>query len=266
MIAYLDEISQKKGQISHHDAAFKKRFLDGIPNKPKGLIGEFLGYFLLNQLAELYSKPLLDKEIVDVGCGSGGEAEFFAGLGAKVVATDISLEGVKCTKRRFAQFTSFSNRLTDVIVADTEHLPFNSRAFDVGVAYDALHHLPHPLRGIRELDRISKEGFMFRESQPTFWLKLLSFFINLDVEESGNIDFRFPKNLLIKTFGTLGLNDFAFRTYFDPNHTFFKKYIFPHFLYSKVRFRLFKWLFYAFNGAFGTFGNALIAVVWKVHP
>ena len=93
--------------------------------------------------------------LLDAGCGNGRylscfrfnkKIRFCAGL-------DISRARVYSANKRFKE------RGSDValIVADIEEAPFRNDVFDVVFSTDVIEHLPHPLKGIRELVRISKD-------------------------------------------------------------------------------------------------------------
>lgn len=250
-------VEQKRRQLSFHNWYYAGyRAIE--PSLASNPVHMFISQFLLRKMVEAYRNKLAGKRMVSVCCGDGFEAEYFARLGAEIVALDISSEATKVTKRKLALHPSSS----DVIVGDAEHLPFKSKSFDCGLVFDGLHHLCHPVIGIYELNRVTREVFMIREPHWSFVMKILVYLGLADrYEPSGNFVHRFHEVFLSKLFRDLELN-FQIQTYFCQNIVFFKKYVYPIFR-NKILFRLFVFVFLSFNKIFGRWGNALIATVWE---
>lgn len=70
--------------------------------------------------------------LLELGCGEGGDAAYFAVLGHDVVATDFSKVVVERASRRFFN--------VDFRVTDIENLPFEDNSFDVVYANLSLHY------------------------------------------------------------------------------------------------------------------------------
>ena len=95
-------------------------------------------------------ESLRGQTVIDVGAGSGRHSRQAAYHGAQVVAVDL---GRSIDVAR-------SNLPPDVLTvqADAERLPFEQGSFDVAMSIGVLHHLPDPVRGLRELVRLTKPG------------------------------------------------------------------------------------------------------------
>lgn len=73
--------------------------------------------------------------ILELGCGVGRDAEYFATQGYRVVATDFSEEVIEQNKA-----LSGSNTISYSVLDMQEPLPYDSGAFDAVYAYLSLHY------------------------------------------------------------------------------------------------------------------------------
>ncbi len=104
--------------------------------------------FVLSRLGALEGKRVLD-----VGCGSGEAAIYFAQRGAVVTALDISgafLRVVTALSRKHGTPVS-------VIIAPVEFLPFPAETFDIVYGNAVLHHVEFH-EAMREVHRVLKPG------------------------------------------------------------------------------------------------------------
>jgi len=214
--------------------------------------------YKMHKMAGLVGQSLRGKNVLNVCCGPGMEAEYFADLGARVSALDISLGALKGGRIRSKRF-GFELRS---LVADAENLPFRPESFDFVFTHDGLHHLPHPEKGIAEMVRVAKTGIFFTEPADAFITRLavrLGFSANY--EESGNLVRRLSVCRLKTLFGQLGLNSSRFLRY----GMWYSHYPPKWFLLfeNELLFGSFKAFFYLGNSMFGRFGNKLVAVAWK---
>jgi SAM-dependent methyltransferase len=95
------------------------------------------------------------KSVLDFGCGMGEEAMYFAKLGAKVTAIDISQQGIEITKKR-AAFNGLTDRVTALVMQATP-TEFPPESFDVVHGLGILHHLDLD-KGLQEVKRVLKPG------------------------------------------------------------------------------------------------------------
>lgn len=87
---------------------------------------------------------------------------------------------------------------------DAETLTFPDAAFDWAIARDGLHHLARPLKGLYELERVCREGFVILEGQDSLPVRLLA---RLGVAENwdpaGGYVYRFQRREMKKIFSSL---------------------------------------------------------------
>lgn len=118
---------------------------------------------------ELYARPRHDsdwrqfaarrlgnvagKDLLDYGCGQGEESAYFARLGARVTAVDISPVGLQMTRER-AEANGLSIR---TIQTDALHLPIANDSFDVAHGMGILHHVGLEA-GLAEIHRVLRPG------------------------------------------------------------------------------------------------------------
>jgi SAM-dependent methyltransferase len=88
---------------------------------------------------------------LDVGCGPGAlTAELVRRLGAGAVsAVDPSASFVEAAQQRHPG--------VDVQRAAAEHLPFGDQVFDAALAQLVVHFMTDPVRGLREMARVTRE-------------------------------------------------------------------------------------------------------------
>jgi len=107
--------------------------------------------------------------ILDNGCGPGYFSSLFLG-DYDVIGVDISEEMLAHAKRN----------MNNVVLANSENLPFVGNYFDVVFSRSLIHHLADPQKGIREVARVlRKDGravFVDTLSTPVSYLprKILS--------------------------------------------------------------------------------------------
>ncbi|MFN2614298.1 MAG: methyltransferase domain-containing protein [Actinomycetota bacterium] len=96
------------------------------------------------------------RRALDVACGTGYLAIGIAaaGIASEVHATDLSPKMIERTRENAAE-TDTEVRAT---LADGERLPYADASFDLVVARGALHHLPAPLAGLKEIRRVLEPG------------------------------------------------------------------------------------------------------------
>jgi SAM-dependent methyltransferase len=108
------------------------------------------GYEELHELA----LPTAPKgPVLDLGCGTGAHAVRLARRGCDVIAVDLTREGVRSARARFAR-EKLRGRF---FVADAEQLPLKDGAVSVAWTFLLLHHFPKLDKLPRELARVARE-------------------------------------------------------------------------------------------------------------
>jgi len=247
---------QKQLQKEYSDKVFKPYFKKGWQKPyPDSLISDFVHYYPLKKALSLLPFDFKGMTALSICCGSGVEAEYLYKLGAKVVVSDISAEAVRAAKRRC--------RYLKGVVADSEHLPFKDNSFDLVLVRDGLHHLSNPYRGIYEMNRIGKKGFIFVEAQKSFVTKILiKLKLAEEYEKSGNYVYRFTRKEIKKLMKELKIGNYKILTSWCYHVRFLSKYVYPCFN-NKMSLSVFTLLFYMFNFLFGCCGNSMVVVVLK---
>jgi len=99
--------------------------------------------------------PVRDCDLLDLGCGMGEEATYFAKLGARVTAIDISPVGIDIARQRAAH-NGVGDRVKAVVMRADEP-DFESDSFDVVHGFGILHHIGLE-RGLKQVRRMLRPG------------------------------------------------------------------------------------------------------------
>ena len=108
----------------------------------------------------LYSKDLVNKLILDAGCGTGRATQRLVREGADVVSLDLGYRLVSYTR---------DNYTCRPLVGSVIKLPFRDAVFDIVLSTEVIEHTPDPLTAVQELFRIIKPGGHLVLSTPG-WL------------------------------------------------------------------------------------------------
>jgi 2-polyprenyl-3-methyl-5-hydroxy-6-metoxy-1,4-benzoquinol methylase len=94
------------------------------------------------------------KRVLEVGCGEGVIADkLHRRFGAEVVALDLPDAGLRSWWQNYPG--------PGYLHADAHHLPFEDDQFDLVVSVEVLEHLSDPVRGLREMARVSRQHMIF---------------------------------------------------------------------------------------------------------
>jgi ubiquinone/menaquinone biosynthesis C-methylase UbiE len=97
------------------------------------------------------------KQVLEVGCGMGAMASYWAQRGAVITACDLSPISIEQTSRRF----QLSNLTGKILLEDGRRLSFPTATFDYAYSWGVLHHSPNLASSLRELLRVVKPGGEF---------------------------------------------------------------------------------------------------------
>ncbi len=116
------------------------------------------GFARSDDLAEAAQllRPTPDDTLLDVACGGGHTALFFAPLVRSVVASDLTMLMLK----KAQEYISEEGKVDNVTFreADAEDLPFPAGAFTLLTCRIAPHHFPDLPRALREFYRVLRRG------------------------------------------------------------------------------------------------------------
>lgn len=81
------------------------------------------------------SKYLVNKKVLEIGCGIGQKTNMICNYTNKVTAIDISQESINIAKK------NFDNKKVSFLVMDASNLKFNDKSFDVVITTDSFHEI-----------------------------------------------------------------------------------------------------------------------------
>jgi ubiquinone/menaquinone biosynthesis C-methylase UbiE len=106
-----------------------------------------------------------DKDIIDVGCGTGRLLLRGAKEANKLVGVDLSSEMVKASIQQF--FYHELSGKSEFLVADAENLPFEDDSFHLALSTCVMFLLPDPSKGIQEIHRVLKKDGQIAMLNPS---------------------------------------------------------------------------------------------------
>jgi len=121
-----------------------------------GPIGEYVAATQARVLANMVGR-IQDREVLDVGTGTGRAALLMARGGARVTAVDASEQMLDAARRRAADngvHIQFEH-------GDAHSLPFRDRQFDVAICLRVLMHAPDWRQCLAELCRVAERIVIF---------------------------------------------------------------------------------------------------------
>lgn len=215
---------------------------------------EFVTYYPMEELRKNISlgELLNGSTILNVGCGTGLEAEYFYKFGCEIIGIDFSLSQLRGAKERIGR-RRFSMHL---LAGDIERIPLLSQSVDFALAYESLHHLPNPYHGFREMCRVARRGVILFEPRKSALRTLaLRLGIAMHREVVGNIVMEMRESDLVAI-----SREYGFSPLFIGRHIY-KEFFRPPKIYryfdNGFSFWLFRITFMSLNVLFGRFGNKL---------
>jgi SAM-dependent methyltransferase len=116
-------------------------------------------------------EELKDRDVLEIGCGTGVHTRLLAAAGARVSAIDLTPTAVDYTQRRLA----LAGLDADVREADAEAMPFSDASFDFAWSWGVIHHSADTDRVIGEIARVLRPGgriglMVYHRTSLTYWL------------------------------------------------------------------------------------------------
>jgi SAM-dependent methyltransferase len=91
-------------------------------------------------------RPVVEMDLLDIGCGNGGISRYFAERGNRVSSVDVQ-------DRREGKDEPFR-----FVLVDSPVLPFSDSTFDIVLSHHVIEHLPDQGLHLREIHRVLRPG------------------------------------------------------------------------------------------------------------
>lgn len=109
----------------------------------------------LEQFADFPSAR--DKDVLEVGLGTGADFERWISHGARVTGIDLTQASVRTVRSRLSAH-GISEDAYVLQQGDAEDLPFSDESFDMVYSFGVLHHTPDTRKAIEEAVRVLRSG------------------------------------------------------------------------------------------------------------
>ena len=113
--------------------------------------------------------PLKGQTLLDVGCGSGHDAEHYVSEGAIAYGLDISEKEIEMAKQRTSGI---------FVISPMEEIPFESNTFDIVTSVYAIQNSEDVPKSILEMIRVTKPGGMILILAKHPFRNLLESYVN----------------------------------------------------------------------------------------
>jgi ubiquinone/menaquinone biosynthesis C-methylase UbiE len=105
---------------------------------------------------------------LDVGCGTGAAVRVAAGTVERAVGVDISTGMIERARELAADLGN-----VELVVGDSEQLPFHDDTFTAVMCSSSFHHYPDPAQALREMARVLVRGGRLVIAEPDADLALV---------------------------------------------------------------------------------------------
>ena len=107
---------------------------------------------------------LINKQVLDIGCGYGALSSALLDKGSRVWATEIDANKLKFAQKQLAKNKNFNS-----VLIKNETLPYEDDFFDVVIIFDVIEHVKNPTKIIQEALRVLKtSGYLYVEFTPYY--------------------------------------------------------------------------------------------------
>jgi len=114
--------------------------------RPEGRYTDALEKELFQRLVQ----PQREQSVLEVGCGTGHNLEFFSELGLNVTGIDSSKPMLQMAAKRLGPDAR-------LLLGDANRLAFDTNSFDIVALITVLEFLPDPAGALKEAVRVSRE-------------------------------------------------------------------------------------------------------------
>lgn len=104
-----------------------------------------------------------DDTLIDVGCGDGGNVQFCARRGARIIVADIDAAKIEATRQRLVDTPA---RSVECHVTDCNPLPIPDGTATRVVSTEVIEHVDDPAQFLSELVRVGQPGALYLLSVP----------------------------------------------------------------------------------------------------
>ena len=170
-----------------------------------------------NHAKKLYKDIIKEVEnisfnsMLDVGCGTGEIINIIKNKNdkAEYYGLDLSENMIKAAGNKLGNEV-------DLIVSDSENLPYENNKFDLILCNDSFHHYPNPLKVLGEMHRVLKDsGYLLIGEcyQPIISREIMNVFMKFSRDGDVKI---YSKKEFIKMLNGVGFKDIDYK---KVNHT-----------------------------------------------
>lgn len=140
--------------------------------------GKFCSLTYEGVMQRIKTQPF--NSILDVGCGTGA-------ILSLVISEykDIQACGIDLSEKMIEKSAELLGRSVQLIVGDSDNLPWADNSFDLVVCNSSFHHFPEPLKVLKEIRRVLNSNGKIIIADP-WWSKPKRFFINLFLDSPFN--------------------------------------------------------------------------------
>ncbi|MDD5035626.1 MAG: class I SAM-dependent methyltransferase [Methylococcaceae bacterium] len=125
-----------------------------------GAYGDWRHDSLSKSWSAFSDSNILDKEVLDFGCGDGPLSLFLAQekRPRRIVGVDLNAMGIMRAKAALAQTQLPEGIDVEFLLGSTDQLPVTDQSFDTLLAFDCLEHVMSPREILRDWYRVLRPG------------------------------------------------------------------------------------------------------------
>ncbi len=149
----------------------------------------------IKDLLETYGNLIEGKRVLEIGGGTGEQAEYLSKMANEVISLEIAESNYRDSANHH------------IVLYDGHHIPFPDASFDVVYSSNVLEHIRHRDAFQKEIMRVLKPGGYALHSMPTHWWKLRDMLLNVIL--------LVPRTMMIGYREIRGIQQPSFKSVFD---------------------------------------------------